>query len=32
MKKQSKGSHFSSDAEVMAAAAIWLEGQISEFF
>jgi len=27
-----KGRHFSSDAEVIAAAETWLDGQISEFF
>jgi len=31
-KKQLKGLHFSSDAEVIAAAETWLEGQTSEFF
>ena len=31
-KKQLKGRHFSSDAEVIAAAETWLDGQISEFF
>jgi len=31
-KKQLKGRHFSSDAEVIAAAETWLEGQHSEFF
>jgi len=31
-KKQSKGRHFSSDAEVIAAAETWLDGQPSEFF
>ena len=30
--KQLKGRHFSSDAEVIAAAATWLDGQPSEFF
>jgi len=30
-KKQMKGRHFSSDAEVIAAAETWLNGQISEF-
>jgi len=30
-KKQLKGSHFSSDAEVIAATETWLDGQISEF-
>ena len=32
LKKQSKGHHFSSDAEVIAAAETWLDGQLSEFF
>jgi len=32
LKKRLKGHHFSSDAEVIAAAETWLEGQISEFF
>jgi len=27
-----KGLHFSSDAEVIAAAETWLDGQPSEFF
>ena len=31
-KKQLKGRHFSSDAEVIAAAKTWLDGQYSEFF
>jgi len=31
-KKQLKGSHFFSDAEVIAAAETWLEVQISYFF
>ena len=31
-KKQLKRRHFSSDAEVIAAAEIWLDGQPSEFF
>ena len=31
-KKQLKGRHFSSDAEVIAAAEIWLDGQPSELF
>ena len=31
-KKQLKGRHFSSDAEVIAAAETWLDGQPSEFF
>ena len=32
LKKQLKGHHFSSDAEVIAAAETWLDGQPSEFF
>ena len=32
MKKQLKGHHFSSDAEVTAAADTWLDRQPSEFF
>ena len=32
MKKQLKGRHFSSDAEVIAASDTWLDGQTSEFF
>ena len=32
LKKQLKGRHFSSDAEVIAAAETWLDGQHSEFF
>ena len=32
LKKQLKGRYFSSDAEVIAAAEIWLDGQPSEFF
>jgi len=32
LKKQLKVSHFSSDAEVIAAAETWLDGQTSEFF
>ena len=32
LKKQLKGRHFSSDAEVTAAAETWLDGQPSEFF
>ena len=32
LKKQLKGRHFSSDAEVIAAAETWLDGQLSEFF
>ena len=31
-KNQFKGRHFSSDAEVIAAAETWLDGQTSEFF
>ena len=31
-KKQLKGRHFSSDAEVIAAVDTWLDGQPSEFF
>ena len=31
-KKQLKGRHFSSDAEVIAAAGTWLEGQLPDFF
>jgi hypothetical protein len=31
-KKQLKGRHFLSDAEVVAAAETWLDGQPSEFF
>ena len=31
-KKQLKVRHFSSDAEVIAAAVTWLDGQISEYF
>jgi len=27
-----KGRHFSSDAEVIAAAETWLDGQLSELF
>ena len=30
-KKQLKSRHFSSDAEVIAAAETWLDGQPSEF-
>jgi len=29
LKKQLKGRHFSSDAEVIAAAETWLDGQLS---
>ena len=32
LKKQLKARHFSSDAEVIAAAETWLDGQTSEFF
>jgi len=32
LKKQLKGRHFSSNAEVIAAAVTWLDGQSSEFF
>ena len=32
LKKQLKGRHFSSDAEVIAAAETWLDGQPLEFF
>jgi len=32
LKKQLKVRHFSSDAEVIAAAETWLGGQSSEFF
>jgi len=31
-EKQLKGRHFSTDAEVIAAAVTWLDGQPSEFF
>jgi len=31
-KKQFKGRQFSSDAEVIAAAQIWLDGQPTDFF
>ena len=31
-KKQLKGRHFSFDAEVIAAAETWLDGQPSELF
>ena len=31
-KKQLKGRHFSSDAEVIATAETWLDGQPSELF
>jgi hypothetical protein len=32
LKEQLKGRHFSSGAEVIAAAETWLDGQTSEFF
>jgi len=32
LKKQLKGGHFSSDAEVIAATETWLDGQPSDFF
>jgi len=32
LKTQLKGRHFSSDAEVIAAAETWLDGQHSDFF
>ena len=32
LKKQLKVRHFSSDAEVIAAAETWLDGQILNFF
>ena len=32
LKKKLKFLHFSSDAEVIAAAGTWLDGQHSEFF
>jgi histone-lysine N-methyltransferase SETMAR len=32
LKKQLKGRHFSSDAEVIAAVETWLDGQPSDFF
>jgi hypothetical protein len=32
LKKQLKGRHFSSDAEVNAVAETWLDGQGSELF
>jgi hypothetical protein len=32
LEKQLKGRHFSSDAEVIADAETWLDGQHSEFF
>ena len=32
LKKQLKGRHFSSDAEVVAASETWLVGQLSDYF
>ena len=32
LKKQLKGRHFSSDADVIAAAENWLDEQLSDFF
>ena len=32
LKKQLKGRHFSSAAEVIAAAETWLDGKIPDFF
>jgi len=32
LKKQLNGGHFSTDAETIAAAETWLDGQLSEFF
>ena len=32
LKKQLKGRHFLSDAEVIAAADSWLDGQFYDFF
>jgi len=32
LKKQLKGRHFSSHAEVIAAVETWLDGQIPDFF
>jgi len=32
LKKQLEGRHFLSDAEIMAVAETWLDGQPSEFF
>jgi len=32
LKKQLQGRHFSSDAEFIATAETWLDGQLSEFF
>jgi hypothetical protein len=31
-KKQLKGRHFPSDAEIIVAAENWFDGQLSEFF
>ena len=31
LKKELKGRHFPSDAEVIVAAETWLDGQLSEF-
>ena len=31
-KQNSNGRHFSSDAEVIAAAETWLDGEFSDFF
>jgi hypothetical protein len=32
LKKQMKGRHFSFDTKVIAAAEIWLDEQLSDFF
>ena len=32
LKRQLKSHHFSSDAEAIAAAETWLNGQLSDFF
>jgi histone-lysine N-methyltransferase SETMAR len=32
LKKESRGRHFSSDAEVIAATETWLDGKTSDFF
>jgi hypothetical protein len=32
LKKQLKGRHFSSDAEIVSAAETWFDGQPFEFF
>jgi len=32
LKKRLKGRHFSSDAEIIAAAETWWDGKLSEFF